>query len=146
MASRLNPYISFKDNAREAMEFYQSVFGGRLDINTFSEYGGAPDGMSADGTMHAHLETDAGFVLMASDTPPGMAEAGVGTSGSNISVSVSGDDEDELRGYWDKLCDGGEVSMPMEKQMWGDIFGMVKDRYGVTWMVDVVAADAPAGS
>jgi PhnB protein len=139
MASRLNPYISFKDNAREAMEFYRDVFGGTLNINTFGQYG-APDGPEADKVMHALLETDSGFTLMASDTPEGMSH----NPGDNIAVSLSGDDEQELRGYWDKLSAGGTVTMPLEKQMWGDIFGSCTDRFGIGWMVNIAGGNAPA--
>ncbi|MET0840318.1 MAG: VOC family protein [Marmoricola sp.] len=133
MSSTLNPYLNFKDNAREAMEFYANALGGELKINTFGEFGdsGAPE---ANLVMHAQLETPAGFTLMASDAPPGME---VGTVGG-FAVSLSGDDEAELRGYWDKLSEGGQVTMPLEKQMWGDIFGMLDDRFGVSWMVDIV--------
>lgn len=139
MASRLNPYISFKDNAREAMEFYRDVFGGTLDINTFGQYG-APEGPEADKVMHAMLETDSGFTLMASDTPEGMSH----NPGDNISVSLSGDDEQELRGYWDQLSAGGTVTMPLEKQMWGDMFGSCTDRFGIGWMVNIAGGTAPA--
>ncbi len=132
MASRLNPYIGFKDNTREAMEFYKDVFGGELTMNTFGEYG-APGTPEADKIMHAQLETGAGFTLMASDTPPGMER----NPGDNISVSLSGDDADELRGYWSKLSDGGTVTMALEKQMWGDEFGMCVDRFGIPWMVNI---------
>jgi PhnB protein len=131
--SVLNPYISFRDNAREAMEFYKDVFGGNLSLNTFGEYGD-PNAPGADNIMHAQLEADNGFTLMASDTPPGMDF----TPGDNLKISLSGDDEQELRGYWDKLSDGGNVSMPLEKQMWGDLYGMCTDKYGVPWMVDIV--------
>jgi len=132
MASRLNPYIGFDGTAREAMEFYKEVFGGELTVNTFGEFGsqGAPD---ADKIMHSQLETDRGFTLMASDTPSGMER----TSGDNITISLSGEDGGELRGYWDKLSDGGNVTMPLEKQMWGDEFGMVTDRFGIPWMVNI---------
>lgn len=131
MASRLNPYLSFKDDARAAMEFYKSVFGGTLTLNTFGELG-AQDSEEADKIMHAMLETDRGFTLMASDLPAGMEHS----PGSNIAVSLSGDD-DELRGYWEKLCEGGTVTMPLEQQMWGDEFGMCLDRYGIPWMVNI---------
>jgi PhnB protein len=132
MASKLNPYISFKDNARQAMEFYKEVFGGGLTVNTFGEYGQG-EGPDADKIMHAQLETDRGFTLMAADTPPGMER----NPGDTISISLSGDDATEMRGYWDKLSAGGTVIMPMEKQMWGDEFGMCVDRFGIPWMVNI---------
>lgn len=130
MASRLNPYISFAGNAREAMEFYKSVFGGTLNMSTFGEFGSPDDG---DKIMHAMLETDTGFTIMGADTPPGM-EHKVGT---DMAVSLSGDDADELRGYWEKLSSSGTVQVPLEKQMWGDLFGACADRFGVSWMVNI---------
>jgi PhnB protein len=132
MASRLNPYIGFDGTAREAMEFYKGVFGGELTVNTFGEFGsqGSPD---ADKIMHSQLETDRGFTLMASDTPSGMGR----TPGDTITISLSGEDGGELRGYWEKLSDGGNVTMPLEKQMWGDEFGMCIDRFGIPWMVNI---------
>jgi PhnB protein len=135
MASRLNPYLNFDSDARQAMEFYRDVFGGNLTINTFGEFGaaGTPE---ADKVMHSQLETDSGFTLMASDTPADMQR----NPGDNISVSLSGDDADTLRGYWQKLSDGGTVTMPMEKQMWGDEFGMCVDRFGIPWMVNITQA------
>jgi PhnB protein len=139
MASRLNPYISFTDNAREAMAFYQSIFGGDLAISTFGEFG-APEGAPADGIMHAQLDTPSGFTLMAADTPPGMPR----NPGETISISLSGDDADDLRRYFDGLADGGTVSVPLEKQMWGDEFGMVTDRYGIGWMVNIAGAASPS--
>jgi PhnB protein len=137
MASRLNPYLTFDGNAREAMEYYRDVFGGDLRLNTFGEYG--MEGAAADKIMHAQLETPSGFTLMASDTAPGMQRT---SGGDSITVSLSGDDGDEMRGYWDKLSDGGQVTMPFEKQMWGDEFGQCIDRYGIPWMVDAVAQQA----
>ena len=133
MASRLNPYLNFAGTAKEAMEFYRDVFGGELTMNTFADFGGADGQPAPDGIMHAQLETDAGYTLMASDAPPGMEL----DTGSTISVSLSGDDADQLRGYWEKLTAGGTVTMPLEKQMWGDEFGMVTDRFGVAWMVNI---------
>ena len=132
MASRLNPYIGFEGNARQAMEFYKGVFGGDLTVSTFGEFG-AENSPDADKIMHSQLETDRGFTLMASDTPSGRAR----TSGDNITISLSGEDGGELRGYWEKLSDGGNVTMPLEKQMWGDEFGMCIDRFGIPWMVNI---------
>jgi PhnB protein len=136
MASRLNPYISFADNARQAMDFYKGVFGGTLTSSTFGEYG--TEGPDADKIMHSQLETDAGFTLMAADTPPGMPR----TEGNNITVSLSGDDSEELRGYWEKLSEGGTVSVPLEKQMWGDEFGQCVDKFGVGWLVNIAQPQA----
>lgn len=137
MPSRLNPYISFQGTARDAMEYYHSVFGGDLHMNTFGEYGQA--GTPVENLiMHATLETPTGFTLMGSDTPPGMDY----TPGSAVTISLSGDDEAELRGYWDKLSDGGTVAMALEPQMWGDTFGMCVDRFGTAWMVNIAGQAA----
>ena len=132
MASRLNPYLNFNGNARQALEFYTSVFGGNLNLSTFAEFGMA-EAPVADKIMHGQLETDAGYTLMAADTPPGMEFNGMHRFG----VSLSGDDADVLRGYFDKLADGGTVTMPMQKQAWGDEFGMVTDKFGVPWLVNI---------
>jgi len=132
VASRLNPYISFNGNARQAMEFYERVFGATLTLSTFGE-SGAQDSPDANKIMHGMLETDRGFTLMGADTPPGMEH----NPGDNIAVSLSGDNADELRGYWEKLSDGGTVSVPLEKQMWGDEFGSCVDQFGITWMVNI---------
>lgn len=137
MSSRLNPYISFAGNARQAMEYYQSVLGGTLTLNTFGQFGD-PDAEGADKVMHAMLETDKGFTLMGADTPPGMSF----NPGDTMTVSLSGDDASELRAYWDKLSDGGTVSVPLEKQMWGDEFGQCVDRFGVAWMVNIAQPQA----
>lgn len=137
MTSRLNPYISFDGDAREAMEFYRDVFGGNLMVSTFGEFGQAGTPIE-NLIMHGMLETSSGFTLMGADTPPGMERQ----SGSAITISLSGDDEAELRGYWDKLSDRGEVSVPLEQQMWGDLFGQCTDRFGVSWMVDIATPAA----
>ena len=132
MASRLNPYISFDGNAREAMDYYQSVFGGNLSLNTFGDLG-ASDAPEANKIMHGQLETESGYTLMGSDNPPGTTHQ----PGNNITVSLSGDDAEQLRGYWQKLSGDGTVAVPMEKQMWGAEFGMCEDKFGITWMVNI---------
>jgi PhnB protein len=130
MASRLNPYLNFNGNARQAMEFYASVFGGIPTLSTFGEFGMQD---TPDKIMHGQLETDAGYTLMAADTPPGMEFQGM----HGFGVSLSGEDGDVLRGYWNKLSEGGNVTMPMQKQAWGDEFGMVTDKFGVPWLVNI---------
>ncbi|MFG2556093.1 VOC family protein [Streptomyces sp. NPDC048581] len=131
MASRLNPYITFAGDARQALEFYKEVFGGTLNLNTYAEFG-QKDTPLADKIMHGMLETPGDFTLMAADTPTDDHRPG-----NNMSVSLSGDDEAELHGYWEKLSEGASVTVPLEKQMWGDVFGMCTDRFGITWMVNI---------
>lgn len=133
MALRLNPYVTFDGNAKEALEFYQGVFGGELTVNTFADFGGPPE--KAEQIMHAQLETPAGFTLMAADPAPDQTIS----PGNNHSISIDGEDADTLNGYWSALSDGGTVTVPLEKQMWGDVFGMCIDRFGVTWMVNITA-------
>jgi PhnB protein len=137
MTSRLNPYLTFDGNAREAMEFYRSIFGGELTVSTFGEFGGA-DEQIADKVMHANLHTSADYTLMASDTAPGMPY----TPGTNITISLSGEEDDRLREYWEKLAEGGTIGVPLEKQMWGDEFGQLTDRFGVPWMVNIAGSQA----
>jgi len=136
MASRLNPYISFDGTAQQALEFYKDVFGGELRLNTFGEFGGSP--AIADKIMHGQLETTSGYTIMAADTPPEMEV----TPGTNITVSLSGEDGDELRGYWEKLSSDGTITMPLEKQMWGDEFGQCVDKFGISWMVNITQPQA----
>ena len=138
MPVRLNPYIAFQGQAREAMDFYRSVFGGQLDISTFGESGMSDDPGQADKIMHAQLDAGPDLLLMASDTPPGMPY----DPGSRISVSLSGDDEATLRRYWDGLVEGGTVTFPLERAPWGDTFGMCADRFGVNWMVNIAGVPA----
>jgi PhnB protein len=133
MSVVLNPYLSFRDNTREAMEFYRSVFGGELTVSTFAELGGAQDPSDESLVMHSQLTTEQGLTLMASDTPSRMELR----EGSNISVSLSGDDDATLRGYWERLSQDGTVSMPLEKAPWGDSFGMCTDRFGTAWLVNI---------
>ena len=128
----LNPYLNFEGKTLEAMEFYQSVFGGELTTMTFGEIGmteheGNP--IPADGIMHSQLTTDAGFTLMAADSP--------GAHTPNGHISLSGDEDEMLRGYFDRLAEGGTIDVPLEKAPWGDSFGQVKDRFGVNWLVNI---------
>jgi PhnB protein len=141
MPARLNPYLNFDGRAREAMEFYRDVFGGELTTQTFAEGGMSQGPDDANLVMHAQLEADDGMTLMGADVPPSMeyqAPAGFG-------ISLSGDDDAMLSGYWDKLVQGGSVTMPLETAPWGDKFGMLTDRYGVPWMVNIAGTVADAG-
>jgi PhnB protein len=135
MTTRLNPYLNFQNTTRQAMEFYQSVFGGELTMSTFGEFGASDDPAEKNKIMHAQLEVGSGLTLMAADTPNSMDYQ----RGTNFSVSLSGQDEPELRGYWDKLSAGGTVTVPLEQAPWGDTFGMCVDKFGTSWMVNVAS-------
>ena len=136
MATRLNPYLSFRDNAREAMEFYKDVFGGELTVSTFADLQASQDPAEENLVMHAQLESPSGLTLMGSDTPARMDYH----PGNTYSVSLSGDDDAELRGYWEKLSKDGTVTMPLEVAPWGDAFGMCNDKFGIAWVVNIAGS------
>ncbi len=138
MQSTLNPYLNFRDNAREAMEFYKTVFGGKLAMSTFKEYNTSQYPSEDNKVMHAMLEADNGITFMASDTPNRMEYK----AGTNYSMSLSGDNEAELNGYFEKLSADGNVTMPLEKAPWGDTFGMLTDKFGVAWLVNIAGQKA----
>jgi PhnB protein len=133
--TKLNPYLNFKDKTREAMEFYRTVFGGKLTINTFKEFHASQDPSEDDKIMHSVLEAENGITFMAADTPNRMEYK----PGTNYSMSLSGDDEAELKKYFEKLSAGGQITQPLVKATWGDTFGMVTDRFGVLWLVNITA-------
>lgn len=133
MPTLLNPYLSFRDNARQVIEFYHSVFGGKLTVSTFKEYGLAQDPSEENKIMHAMLEVENGITLMTADTPNSMEYR----PGTNISISLSGGNHAELTAYYQKLSAGGKVSQPLEKAPWGDAFGMFTDKFGINWMVNI---------
>jgi len=138
MQSKLNPYLSFKDNTREAMEFYRTVFGGKLEVSTFKDYHASQDPSEDNLIMHSVLEAENGITFMASDTPNRMEYR----PGTNMSMSLSGDNEAELKAYFEKLSAGGRVTMPLEKAIWGDSFGMCTDTFGVQWLVNIAGQKA----
>jgi PhnB protein len=138
MATVLNPYITFRGVARDAMQFYQSVFGGDLVLSTFGENHMSDGPESDDLIMHAKLESPSGYVLMAADVP---ASRDV-SFGTNMSVSLGGDEAEELTEYWQKLSDGASIMMPLAKAPWGDSFGMLTDRFGVQWLVNIAGTPA----
>ena len=127
MQSRLNPYISFKDNARH-----------KLTISTFKDFGMAQDPAEADKVMHSMLEADNGVTFMGSDTPKHMTY----TERARLSMALSGDNDAELSGYFTKLAAGGTIGQPLTKAPWGDSFGMLTDKFGVVWMVNIAGKKA----
>jgi PhnB protein len=135
MKTVLNAYLSFKSNAREAMEFYKSIFGGELKMSTFKEYQASQSPAEDNLIMHAELNAGEMLTFMASDTPARMEFQ----PGANISMSLSGENEEELKAYFKKLSAGGTIGMPLEKAIWGDTFGMCTDKFGIGWMVNITA-------
>ncbi len=141
MAVRLNSYINFNGNAAEAVDFYASVFGGTVDMDTFRSFtertpdSGMPvDPADMDKVMHAYIKGDHGIELMISDVAAGMQPV---TAGSQVTLTLNGDDVAILKGYWDKLSEGGTITMPLNKAPWGDEFGLVTDKFGISWMFDI---------
>ena len=135
MTTKLTPYLNFREGTRDVMDFYASVFGGELTSSTFAELGGMGMPEAEQGkVMHSQLVADNGMTVMAADVPTHMEVSPNGT------LSLSGEDEAELRGYWDKLVVGGTPVLPLEKAPWGDTFGMCVDKFGVTWMVNIAAS------
>jgi PhnB protein len=133
MDTKLNPYVSFKDNTRAVMNFYQSVFGGKLTMATFKEFHASQNPAEDNLIMHAQLEIENGMTIMASDTPDRMEYR----PGTNFSLSLSGDNPVELTSYFQRLSSGGTVTMPLDKAPWGDTFGMLTDKFGVSWLVNI---------
>lgn len=130
----LNPYLFFDGNCAEAMQFYARVLGGKLDMMRHDQ---APADAQApqqapDRIMHARLSAD-GFVLMASDWLAGQAFPGA----SGFSLSLGYASISKARAIFDALADGGEIRMPFGKTFWAEGFGMLADRYGTPWMVNV---------
>ncbi len=141
MQSKLNPYLNFNDQAKAAMEFYKNVFGGNLTMTTFQQGGMVQDPADAKRIMHAMLVAENAITLMASDIPAHMqAKDSIHVqAGPHAAISLSGDNEEELRGYWNKLSEGAKITQPLVPSPWGDIFGMLDDQFGISWLVNIAS-------
>jgi PhnB protein len=133
--TELSPYLCFNGNCREAMEFYKSIFGGSLEVSTFGTFDSpsmpTPDGFK-DKIMHSTLKGDV-LSFMASDGPPD----GKVVFGNSVNMALAGQDEKLLTTYFEGLSEGGNITVPLEKQMWGDMFGQLTDKFGINWMVNI---------
>ena len=136
MANKLNPYLTFIGRARSAMEFYSSVFGGELTLQTLKDANAARSPEQEELIMHAQLITQDGMTLMASDDPESEVES------KNVSIAVTGEDATLLRTYWDRLVDGATILAPFETAPWGDTFGMLTDKFGIRWLINAVKPKA----
>jgi PhnB protein len=131
---QLNPYLTFDGNCAEAMRFYERTLGGKLSLMTHAESPMAdqtPPG-SADRIMHARLLLDGG-TLMASDAMAGPDYQGM----KGFSLSLGYSQVDEAKRVFDALAEGGRVTMPFQKTFWAEGFGMLVDRFGMSWMINV---------
>jgi PhnB protein len=135
MSTALHPYLSFDGNAKEVMEFYKTVFGGTLDITHYEQYHMAHTEADNKRVMHSVLTGENNISFMASDVPAGTPY----NAGTNVSMSLSGDNEEVLKGFWEKLSEGAQISMPLAKSPWEDQFGMLTDKFGIVWMVNIAA-------
>ena len=139
MTAALRPYLNFPGNAREAFEFYGEVLGGTPELATFADFGAVPaDSEHADKIMHGALEIDDLIRLYVSDFVEGMAP-GEFVKGNDVTLALMGEDSDEerLTAIFDALADGGTVTFPLGKQVWGGIYGAVTDRYGIFWQFNI---------
>lgn len=135
---QLSPYLNFNGDTEEAMNFYKSVLGGELQLSRFSDMHdpSVPEDYQ-NKIIHATLTTDV-LSFMASDTPPGKSV----TFGDSVHLSLAGTDEALLTKFFNGLSEGGEVTMPLAKQFWGDTYGQFTDKFGIHWMVNISAAKA----
>lgn len=129
---QLIPYLSFNGNCEEALNFYSACFDGKIEF--LQRYDKAPMEVSEEHknkVLHALFRFGENS-LMASDIFPGSTVS----SGSSISLSINLKDENQSRKIFEKLSDGGNITMPMEKQFWGALFGQLTDKYGISWMIN----------
>lgn len=137
MAIKTTTHLNFRGQARAALEFYQSVFGGYPVIVTYKDANAVQDAAEADQVMWGQVVSEAGFAVMAYDVPARLSYA---PGEIPIFVSVRGDSADELTGYWDKLKNGATVIQDLAPAGWSPLYGMLKDQFGVTWVLDIAVA------
>lgn len=137
MSVLTTPHLNFRGQARAALSFYQSVFGGDLTVVTYADAHNVTAEDEADQVMWGQVESPAGLRVMAYDVPAHTPwEPGV----IPVFVSVRGTDTAELTSYWEKLSDGATVVVPLGPAGWAPLYGMLQDRFGVTWVLDIAVA------
>ncbi|MCF3132304.1 VOC family protein [Streptomyces olivochromogenes] len=129
-------HLNFRGDARAALTFYRSVFGGDLVMVTYKDAGNVQEPSEADQVMWGQVAADSGFRVMAYDVPSRMPWS----QGENaFFVSLRGETAEEVTAYWKKLSEDATVLRPLEPAQWAPLYGMLRDRFGVTWVVDVVS-------
>ncbi|MDB5588260.1 MAG: hypothetical protein JWP26_3230 [Devosia sp.] len=139
MTIQSTTHLNFRGDARAALSFYQSVFGGHQIVVSYKDAGQVQDPAEADQVMWGQVAADNGFRVMAYDVPSRM---GWNPGDIPFFVSVRGNAADEITGYWEKLVDGATIVQPLAPSGWSPLYGMLKDRFGVTWVLDVESAYA----
>ncbi|SDF52148.1 PhnB protein [Cellulosimicrobium cellulans] len=136
MSVQTTPHLNFRGDARAALELYRSVFGGELVVTTYGDLGQAADPATGDLVVWGQVSAPSGFRVMAYDVP---ADRPWSPGEAPFFVSVRGDDVEEVRRCWDALVDGSTVVAPLASSDWAPAYGMLTDRFGVTWVLDVAA-------
>lgn len=136
MTIKTTTHLNFRGQAREALAFYQSVFGGRQLLFTYADAHAVTDPAEADQVIWGEVASEDGFHVMAFDVP---ASRPWDKGTIPVFVSVRGDDADEVTGYWARLGEGATVIQPLGPVGFSPLYGMVRDRFGITWVLDVQA-------
>lgn len=148
MTIQTTTHLNFRGDAREALEFYQSVFGGQAVISTYADFGMPAELPDADRVVFGLVASDNGFRVMGYDIPgqqggslagggPTRRENNTTVTDQSLFVSIGSDSLDELQGYWDALSVGAVIVEPLAASAWSGGFGMLTDRFGVTWSASV---------
>jgi len=134
MSVKTVAHLNFRGDAEQALTFYKSVFGGHKVTVTYKQANAVQDPSQADQVMWGQVTAPNGFSVMAYDVPSHMSwDAGE----KPFFISVRGDSEDELRDFWERLTEGAVVIQPLSPAAWAPLYGMLKDRFAITWVFDV---------
>lgn len=141
MTIKTTTHLNFRGDARAALTFYQSVFGGEQAVVTYRDAGAVQNPDEAEQVMWGQVEAANGFRIMAYDVP---SRLNWNPGEIPVFVSVRGNDAEEISGYWQRLSAGATILQPLAAAGWSPLYGMLRDRYGITWVLDVEVAYAPA--
>jgi PhnB protein len=141
MSITTTTHLNFRGDARAALEFYRSVFGGQVAIVTYADARGVSDPAESDQVMWGQVQAGNGFHVMAYDVPGNQSYS---PGDKPVFVSVRGRDAAELTTYWKGLSEDATVLQDLAPAGWSPLYGMLRDRFGVTWVLDV-AVEYDAG-
>ncbi|WP_162933903.1 MULTISPECIES: VOC family protein [Actinomyces] len=133
MKPDLSPYLAFEGKAREALNFYAEALGGDPSIYTYGSYDASDDPRDRERVLYGVLRTPDGFVVRVTDVPVASSL----TPGDNYYICISGDDEELIRRCWSNLSEEATITIPLETASWGDAYGQLIDKFGVTWQINI---------